>query len=171
MGFGKDGKGVIFRQHDVITLLTLGARGVVKQDNPPAVVDSFRMIKSEGTASMRSATLDESDGPIEIWLVSDDLSPTEIAECISVGAGVPLSREDRVGNEVATRPCFYLGVLEFVPIGVGGRVVIEWAKTIRWTFGDTTSFSLCAYNLGISALVTGGLISLRHTAYGVWVGA
>ncbi len=171
MGFGKDKKGVIFRQRDVITLLALGGQTVVKQDNPPAVVDSMRIIKSEGVASVRGATLVEGDGPIELWLISDELTVAEVAEALGAQAGIPLHRSDRVGEERAMRPTFYLGVLEFVPIGLGGKVVLEWSKTIRWTFGDEAGFAIAALNRGNDALTTGGAIDLYHTAYGVWVGA
>ncbi len=172
MGFGRDGKGVIFRQRDTITLGTLGAQALVKQNNPPAIADSLRIIKSEGVASVRGATSVDGDGPIELWLVSDDLSPTEITETLSVALGLPLSREDRVGNERAMRPVFYLGVLQFMAgSNAESNQVVEWSRNIRWTFGDEASFSIAALNRGNSPLTTGGSIDLYHTAYGVWVGA
>jgi hypothetical protein len=170
MGFGKDGKGVIHRQRDSIVLGGLGTAVAIKQATPPPVTDSFRMLKSEGTASIENATLVEGDGPVEIWLCSDDLSVAEIAAAISVTAGAPTARDDIIGNELALRPVFYLGALEFVPIGVGGKTIFEWSKTIRWTFGDGTSWALVAFNLG-STLTTGGTVRFHHTAYGVWVGA
>ncbi len=172
MGFGKDGKGVIFRQRDLVTLLTLGPSVVVKQDNVPAITDSFRVIKSEGIAHIEGATLVDGDGPLEVWLVSDDLGLTEIAEAIAVTAGVPLSREDRVGNERAMRPVFFLGFLEFTgEVAGANNRVFTWDRTIRWTFGDSVSFAIVAINRGSGALTTGGSIRFYHTAYGVWVGA
>jgi len=171
MGFGKDKKGVIFRQRDAITLLTLGGQTALKQNNPPAVVDSFRMIKSEGACSIRNGTLVEDDGPVELWLASDDLSVGEIAEAIAAGSGIPLNRGDVTGNEQALRPVWYLGALEFAPKGVGAKVMFEWSRTIRWTFSDETAFTLVAVNRGSSALTTGGSLDFFHTAFGVWVGA
>lgn len=171
MGFGKDGKGVIFRQRDIITLGALAAKTQVKQDNVPAVTDSFRMIKSEGSVAIRSATLTEGDGPIELWLASDNLTILEIGEAMDSTAGQPLSREDRIGNEHAMRPIWYLGVLENAPTGIGAKVLFDWSKTIRWTFGDGESFVLIANNKGASALATGGILEFFHTAFGVWVGA
>ncbi len=172
MGFGKDGKGVIFRQRTSITLGTLAAFTVVKQQNTPALVDSLRIIKSEGVASMSGAALVEGDGPIELWLVNDDLSITEIAEAIVSTAGQPLSREDRIGNERSMRAVFYLLTLPFVAGAAGSNELIhEWERTIRWTFGDESAFSIVAINAGSGALTTGGRVDFYHTAYGVWVGA
>ncbi len=172
MGFGKDGKGVIFRQRDTITLLTLAAQTALKQNNPPAIVDSLRILKTEGVASIRGATSVDGDGPIELWLVSDDLTVAEITEAIAVSAGIPLSREDRVGNERAMRPVFYLCTLQFM---AGGNAeadqIVEWSRNIRWTFGDEASFSIVALNRGNSPLTTGGSVDLYHQAFGVWVGA
>ncbi len=172
MGFGKDGKGVIFRQRDTITLLTLGALTALKQNNPPALADSLRIIKSEGIASIRGATSVDGDGPIELWLASDDLTTAEIVEAIAVTGGIPLSREDRVGNERAMRPVFYLGILQNIAIGnAEGGWKVEWSRNIRWTFGDEASFTIVAFNRGSSALTTGGSIDMYHTVFGVWVGA
>ncbi len=171
MGFGKDKKGVIFRQRGSITLGTLASVTAVKQNSVPAVTDSFRMIKSEGKASLEGATFVDLDGPVELWLCSDDLSVAEIAECISAGAGQPLSREDIIGTEQANRPCYYLGQVEFALQGGSDPMgYIEWAKTIRWTFGDGTAFTLMAFNAG-AALTAGGVLRFFHQAYGVWVGA
>ncbi len=171
MGFGKDRKGVIFRQNDEITLLTLGSGSVLTQDNVPATSDSLRIIKSEGSASVSGATLVEGDGPIALYLASNDLTVAEIAAVINpAGGGAPLNRDDIVGNDVTMRPVYYLGHMEFVPIGVGGSVMMEWSRTIRWTFGDSTGFAIVAFNEG-SALTTGGKVSFSHRAFGVWVGA
>ncbi len=171
MGFGKDGKGVIFRQSDQIVLSTLAAKSMLKQTNDPALTDSFRLIKSEGSASLQGATKVEGDGPVELWLVSDELSIAEIVETIGSLAGQPKSREAIVENEQAMRPVFYLGMMEFAPIGIGGKTWLEWSKVIRWTFGDGQSFILGAWNAGTGALTTGASLNFRHTAYGVWVGA
>ncbi len=172
MGFGKDKKGVIFEQEDAITLLTLASEAALKQDAVPAVTDSLRIIKSEGVAHMQSATANEGDGPVRLYLCSDDLSVAEIAEKIGSAAGQPLSREDRIGNEQAMRPVFYLATLRAIPSLLPGQgVLVEWSKTIRWTFGDGKSFTIVAWNMGTGALDTGAIIRFHHTAYGVWVGA
>ncbi len=171
MGFGKDRKGVIFRQEDKITLLTLVAETALKQDNPPAVVDSFRLIKSEGRAHIEGATFVDGDGSIGLYLASDDLSVAEIIQVIGPLAGIPLSRGDIVGAEQSLRPVWYLGQLQFTSNDGVEKKMLEWSKTIRWTFGEATAFTLVAYNYGSSPLTTGATLSFNHVAFGVWVGA
>ncbi len=172
MGFGPDGEGVIFRQADQIILGTLAANTSIKQTNDPAMTDSFRMIKSEGSVSMQGATKVEGDGPIELWLVSDELTITEIDECIGSLVGQPLARNANQEAAQAMRPCFYLGLMENAPIGVGGKTWMEWSKTIRWTYGRAgISFAIAARNAGTGALTASGFVNFRHTAFGVWVGA
>ncbi len=171
MGFGKDKKGVIFRQEDVVNLGALAASGVIKQAAPPAMTDSFRMIKTEGTASLEFATAVEGDGPLEIYLVSDDLSTTEIVETIGVSTGIPLSRDDIVGGNTALRPVWLLGILPFVPITSGQSTLVMWSKTIRWTFGDSSGFAIVVHNTGSGGLTAGAFVRFRHTAFGLWVGA
>ncbi len=174
MGFGKDGKGVIFRQRGNIILGTLSTGVTVKQAAAPVIVDSLRVIKSTGVAHLSGGTFVDGDGPIELWLVSDDLSVAEISEAIGATAGIPLSREDRIGNERTMRPVFYLGILPFVQVtstAAAKANYIEWERNIRWTFGDEASFSIVAFNAGTGQLTTGGRIDFHHIAYGVWVGA
>ncbi len=169
MGFGKDKKGVIFRQRDIISLDSLGATNGVKQDNPPAVIDSLRIIKSEGSGSV--ATGGTTGGPVELWLVSDDLSVAEIQEAISSGGGQPLNRGDVVGDARALRPVFYLTQVEMHSATAGAVRAFEWSETIRWTFGEATAFSLFAFNSGIAAVNASTQLRFNHTAFGVWVGA
>ncbi len=171
MGFGKGNKGVIFRQQDSIVLLTAAALAVVKQANPPSHTDSFRVIKSEGHGSIELATDIEGDGPLELYLTSDDLSVTEIAASLGPAGGMPLARDDIVGSEQASRPVFYLGTVPFVDGSAGKRIFLEWSKTIRWTFGDTAGMTLCMLNRGSGALSSGASFRFQHTAFGVWVGA
>ncbi len=172
MGFGKDGKGVIFRQADIITLLTLASEAALKQDNVPAVTDSLRIIKSEGVAKIQSATFVEGDGPVLLYLVDDDLSVAEIAAVISSAVGQPLHRSDIVGDELALRPVFYLATIPVITgSGESGANIVEWNRKIRWTFGEDSGFAIVAWNMGSGALDTGAIVRFIHTAYGVWVGA
>ncbi len=175
MGFGKDGKGVIINQSDTISLLTLASNSVEIQDNPLVMTDSFRMLKTEGSATITGATLVDGDGPIDLYLVSTDLSATEIAAAITVDG--PVSREDRVADEVATRPVFKLTEkpISFRPPAAGGDMPdFSWSRKVRWTFGDggsTGSFGIAAFNLGSGSLTTGASLRMIVRHYGVWVGA
>ncbi len=171
MGFGKDGKGVIFLQEDGVSLGTLATETSTKQAAVPAFTDSFRVIKSEGHGHVEFATAVEGDGPVAIYLVSDDLSIAEIDEVFS-SAGKPLSREDVVGQAEVMRPIFYLTQFKIGPDAAGeDRIYFEWSKTIRWTFGDAKGFVLVFRNEGSGALTAGCVPRFVHKAYGVWVGA
>ncbi len=170
MGFGKDGKGVIFEMKDVITLLALGTSAVVKEDNVPAFTDSFRVLKTKGVASIEGATLVDGDGPVLLYLVNDQLTTGEITE--KINAGGPLSREDTTKADEAMRPVFYLGKMDFrPPTATQEAPTLEWERSIRWTFGDAKGFAVVAFNMGSGSLTTGGIVRFQHTLYGVWVGA
>lgn len=171
MGFGKDGLGVLFRQQDTISLTTLAPATVRAQSNPPAVIDSLRIIKSEGYAHIEGATFVDGDGPLALYLASGDLSTTEVAEAIETTAGQPLRRDDLIGDEQALRPVYYLGMIENSVADNGARKMMEWSWNIRWTFGEANAFTIVAVNVGSGALTTGGTIRFHHTAFGVWVGA
>ncbi len=138
------------------------------------MTDSFRMIKSEGRGTIIGATAVEGDGPLELYLASDDLTEAEISTVLGDAAGFPLARDDIGGSQVALRPVFYLTTVPFVPqVGAanGAKITFEWSKIIRWTFGDTAGFTLCVLNRGTSALTTGSVLGIQHTAFGLWVGA
>ncbi len=175
MGFGKDGKGVMIRNTDTITLLTLGSLAVEIQDSPLVMSDSFRMLKTEGSYSLECATFIAGDGPIDLYLVSTALTAVEIAAAIA--ADGPLSREDTVLANTAMRPVFKLtdSPIPFRPPAVTADEPIgAWSRPMRWTYGDggsTGSFGVAAFNLGMSALTTGGQVRFTAIHYGVWVGA
>lgn len=173
MGFGKDKKGVMIKITDMITLLTLGSRINVKQDNPLAMSDSFRSLKIEGRAHIEGATLVDGDGPVGLYLVSTDLSNAEIAEAIN--ADGPVSRQDTVTEDTVMRPVFYLGQIQFAPSNAGrGDKLMEFSKKIRWTWGDGGtggSFGISAFNLGTGALTMGAVCIVDATLFGIWVGA
>ncbi len=168
MGFGKDGKGVIIRERDTITLGALNSLAVVKQDNPLVIGDDFRMIKAQILPYLSGATPVENDGPVIIGIADDELSVTEIAECL-VAAG-PLDRNDNLANERAMRPVFEIAQLPFVDdTSETVQYVLPLEKVVRWTFSNPEGWTLFAFNNGGSALTTGGVISLLNKFYGVWV--
>ncbi len=173
MGFGKDKKGVIVRNTDIITLGTLAAVTALKQDNALAMTDSLRILKTEGRAHIEGSTLVEGDGPIGLYLVSTDLSNAEIAAAINSDG--PVSRQDTVQEDLSMRPVYKLGELEFAPhTAASKQAILEWSRTIRWTFGDGGSggsFGIVAFNYGSNALTTGGIVRFTATHFGVWVGA
>ncbi len=169
MGFGKDGKGIIIRERTTITLGTLGANTALKQDSPLAILEDFRMIKSEIFASLDGATSVEGDGQIIIGIANDELTAAEIAECLTVDG--PLNRNDRVAEEQVMRAVFPLFAIPFKTLasqqGIHDNRPFE--DTIRWTFSNPEGWTLFAFNMGSSALTTGGVIQLVNKYYGVWV--
>ncbi len=169
MGFGKDGKGVIIRSYDTITLGALGAPAVKKQDNALVLGEDFRMIKSEIYAHLFGAAFVEGDGPLLIGIANNELTATEIDECLAVDG--PLDRNDRLSEERAMRAVFPLFLM---PNDVGNNLVEgNYGKphtdTIRWTFSNPEGWTVFAGNIGTGALTTGGVIILQQKYYGVWV--
>ncbi len=177
MGFGKDKKGAIIREADVISLGTLANASAVKQTSPLAITDDFRIIKSEYAAALTVLGAVD-DLPIHLYLVNDDLSVADIASAI-VAQG-PLNRSDRDRDEAAMRFVKYIGSFmarDSAPV-VGGDYPLlgpqgqqgQVSETIRWTFSKGTGWSLAAFNNSGGALVTGAVVRFVATHYGVWVG-
>ncbi len=171
MGFGKDGKGVIIRDHDTLTLGALATLAAIKQANPLAITEDFRMLKVEGFISLRGATQVDTDGPIIVGIANDNLSVGEIAEAM-VASG-PLGPSDRVRTERAERAVFPMWEIDFLPQPStgenGARVKPITEGKIRWTFESGIGWTFFAFNMGSSALTTGGILDLLHKFYGVWV--
>lgn len=165
-GFGKDGKGVILNERAVITLGALGSSVTKKSDSQLTFGEDFRLIKSEYWVAYEGLTAGET--PIIIGIADNELSVTEIAECL---AAAPVDRNDNLGNEQAHRPVFPFAVIPDHNDGIRGALnngkAIE--KTLRWTFSDTEGFTLFAHNDTGATLTTGGIIRIRAKHYGVWV--
>ncbi len=169
MGFGKDGKGVIITQRDLITLGALTAATAIKQTTPPQIVEDFRMIKMELSALLTGHTTGE--GPIHVYLANDELSVTEIAEVID--AEGPLNRNDRVAQERAERAVFLVGSFGVAGVTeeIHGHDSQEGivTKTIRWTFSNPEGWSLVVFNDSGATLTTGSVIRLVVKYFGVWL--
>ncbi len=171
MGFGKDGKGEIITDFDVVTLGTLADNTALKQDNPLVIGDDFRVIKLELAADWRAVAT--GDGPVALYFADDEMSTAEIQE--AVDANGPLNRNDRERMEQATRPVFLLGI--FPEFKTGHPTLLHGAegqvgtinKTIRWTFSNPEGWTIVAINRTGGALTTGGIISLSAKFFGVWV--
>ncbi len=172
MGFGKDGKGVIIKDRDTITLGALSTITAVKQGAPLAITEDFRMLKGKLHYELAFGTFVEGDGPVLLGICNDELSVTEIAEAINVDG--PLGPDDRLGVEQAERAVFLLDMdpIEFAARAQGdaeGNIQGHVSIDQRWTYYNNSGWSLFAYNMGSGGLTTGGLIRLNATYYGVWV--
>ncbi len=169
MGFGKDGKGAILTHADILTLSTLAANTALKQANPLNLDEDFRLIKMELSATLTGLTSGE--GPIHMYLVNDELSVAEVAECLT-NAG-PQDRNDRLQQERAERAVFLIGQFPGIAanealLGADGQEgIIE--KTIRWTFSNPEGWAIVAFNQSGATLTTGGVIRMVMKYFGVWV--
>lgn len=169
MGFGKDGKGVILRESQTITLGTLASSTAIKAASNLAVTEDFRIIKSEILVSFRAMQPDES--PIILGLADNELSVAEIGECLLVDG--PVDRNDRQKEEEATRPVWeicqntpqvFAGPSDNAP---NNGLPIE--KTFRWTFSNDEGWCWFAWNASGAALDGGGSIVIHAKHFGVWV--
>ncbi len=169
MGFGKDGKGAIITQKDLITLGTLTAANSIKQATGIALTEDFRLIKMELSAMLTGFTAGE--GPIHLYLCNDELSTTEINEAIN--ASGPVDRNDRVAQERAERAVFLVGSFgasaasEELHGADGQEFLVN--KTIRWTFSNPEGWSLVAFNDSGATLTTGAIVRFVAKYFGVWL--
>ncbi len=170
MGFGKDGKGVIIRQFDAFTLSTLGSQTVIKQGNPLVIGEDFRMLKFEIFADIFGATFVDADGPLLLGIADNELSVTEIKECLE--ANGPLDRNDRVSMEHATRPVwpyFQISNDSSANAHIENSNQMPQEGSPRWTFSNPEGWTWWAYNMGTGALTDAGFIRIEVKYYGVWV--
>ncbi len=173
MGFGKDGMGVILAEAPTEPLLTLAANtGLILSGNEigTALLERFRIIKSEITGSVQDATGAVGDGPLELFMIDGDLTLAEFEEAIeTVG---PVGPNDTVRAEQASRWYKSFGLLSFTTeqnhagymLALGA--VVE--RTIRWTFARAKGWQWVIYNHG-TALTTGSTVKLQCKHFGVWV--
>ncbi len=169
MGFGKDGKGVIIHETNIITLGTLADGAAVIADVDAIILtEDFRSLKTEffiGTNESIAA----GDGPIYIGIADGELTAPEIAEQLAQNG--PLGRNDNLRTERGMRPIWVLDV--FGPgqqNGTGDKAFHGMAKkNLRWTFSNPAGWNWFAFNQSGGALVTGTVIRLRAKHFGVWV--
>ncbi len=169
MGFGKEGKGAIITESDVIALGALVNGVVIKQSNALAITDDFRVLKTQYSIGFTGHTSDEN--PIDLYMVNDDLSVADIAEAIA--AGGPLNKSDRDREEQAERGVFLVATLTR---GVSGHGIgkgnehgfIEHKHP--WTYTKGVGWSLAARNNSGSTLTTGTIVCFVAKHFGVWVG-
>ncbi len=81
MGFGKDGKGVIIMEKKEQALLTLAIDTGLFIATPLAILERFRMLKTELFATLTNVGAGELGG-IQLYLVDGDLSLAEAEAAI-----------------------------------------------------------------------------------------
>jgi len=168
MGFGKDGKGMIILQADIITLANLADGTAVLQDNTAnlTLVDDFRILKQEYFVGLNES-IAAGDGPIYFGVANGELTVAEIAEVLAQTG--PLNRNDAARTEQALRQVKILEV--FGPQTAGGGQV-PWKKgswNPRWTYSNPQGWNFFAFNQSGGVLVTGNVLRFRAKNFGVWV--
>jgi len=169
MGFGKDGKGMIIHQADIITLSNLASATALLQDNVANLTlgEDFRILKQEYFVG-HNETIAAGDGPIYFGVCNGELTVAEIAEQL-VQTG-PLNRNDAARTEQALRQIKILEV--FGPSTAGSTDDLNWRKGTwnpRWTYSNPEGWNFFAFNQSGGVLVTGTILRFRAKNYGVWV--
>lgn len=169
MGFGKDGMGVIIRQGISQALLTLDTDTGLIITAKPALLERFRMLKTEIYANIEGHSAGEARG-LSLWLVDGDLTLAQFEEAIETEG--PLGPNDPVQAEVSERFILFVGA------GGGGSTPAHVHNAEgnghlcvlkpRWTFARTKSWNFIVYNIA-PQLTTGATINLRVKNFGVWV--
>lgn len=168
MGFGKDGKGAIIMENAQIALSTLADATAIKQTSGGIggnLQEDFRILKTEYSVFVEGGT--QGEGPITIGLADNELSVAEIAECLDLNG--PVDRNDRDGNEKATRPVWELVSLNAGDVDNFSDIVQRMEKKFRWTFSDAEGWTWFAYNDSGGTLTTGVIVRIRAKHFGVWV--
>lgn len=167
MGFGKDGKGMIIHQEDIITIGTLADDTALLQDNTAnlTLVDDFRILKQEYFVG-HNESIAAGDGPIYFGVANGELTVAEIAEQL-VQTG-PLNRNDAARTEQALRQIKLLEV--FGPNDQAGQGA--WRKGTwnpKWTYSNPQGWNFFAFNGSGGVQVTGLVLRFRAKNFGVWV--
>lgn len=100
MGFGKDGRGAIIAEQQSVGLTTLAQNTGKVLGIALAITEDFRMLKSRGVLSIGGVAVDETVDLV-LYLCDGDLSVAEMEAKIELDG--PLSRHDRIGNEIVER--------------------------------------------------------------------
>ncbi len=171
MGFGKDGKGVIIAESRSATLGTLGGSTGVFIGTKLAILERFRMLKSEVSLTVTNVTGDEAVG-LGLYLVDGDLTLAEAEQAIETQG--PLGPNDTVLAAQAMRSVFrvdeetFMAAADPVATGASNTALLIGKINPRWTYSRTKSWEWMVYNRG-SALTTGSTAIIHAKNFGVWV--
>ena len=169
MGFGKDGKGVIIRESKSQSVGTLATKTALLIGTKIAILEWFRIIKAELTATIIGVTTGEMTG-MWIGIADGQWNVAEIKEALE--ANGPVGPNDVLKEELSDRAVWLLGAVDR-EIGTeaifeneeGGHTI---EKTLRWTFARTKSWNWFLWNQG-SAPTGGATVQMNSKSFGVWV--
>ncbi len=164
MGFGKDGKGAIIYEKNIITLGALANATTKKADGQIALTEDFRLIKSEIMVVAQGVAA--GDAPLCFGIADNELTEAEIAEVMEQSG--PVDKNDNLRSERAMRPVWplmYLGDGDEADVPQDGI----YEKVLRWTFSDADGWVFFIHNDTGGALTTGAVVRFRAKHFGVWV--
>ncbi len=173
LGFGKDNKGVIITEKRNQALLTLGQNTGLILGTKIAILERFRMLKSQVTFTFRGVTATEGAGYL-LFLADGDLTLTEIE--LAIESTGPVGPNDRPAIAIAERPVFLVGAtvgpqgfqsVEMMALDMISNAPVCIVKP-RWTFARTKSWNWVLYNNG-QAPTTGSTVEVQAKNFGVWV--
>ncbi len=172
MGFGKDGRGAIIREQTSGSIGALSAQDEVQIGTALALIDDFRILKTELFAHVRGLTAGEGNGGILV-MADGDLTSAEVEAALEVDA--PLAANDSVGAAVAERWTKTVAALVVDDVtntfatfrGDNGGTMITVKP--RWTFGAASRWKWYFYNQSGATIQTGATVELIATHFGVWI--
>ncbi len=173
MGFGKDGKGVILRESRSQALATLANNTALLIGTKLAIVEDFRIIKSEILADVDGMTSGEQ--PLLFGIANGNLSVTEIAEALQVDG--PLGPSEAIENERVMRAVWIIGTtggesaadLDITWKSKSGGDTHVLTLPTAWTFTDADGWNFFVFNDSGAILTTGATLKVRAKHFGVWV--
>ncbi len=169
MGFGKDGKGVIYKEDISQALGALGSGvAIIVATNKAVSLSAFRMLKSEIIAQITGLTAGEEPDGLMLGIAAGDLSVTQIEAAIEMNG--PVDRGDTINEELAMRPVWLIGRFNSNDPVTAQFVSLDAVWKKRWTWGETSGWNLFVYNLTAGALTTGSTVRIKASHFGVWVG-
>ncbi len=170
MGFGKDGKGAIIQESQVVALAALTSLESIAFGNALAITDDFRILKSEISCLIEGLTAGEGLG-LMLYLFDGDLSTSELNSSLTLDG--PLNANDSVAAAIAERWAKHVATFgggasttQGLLLGPEGGDPIT--ITPRWTFG-ASSWKWAIWNNSGANLTTGATARLRAKHYGVWI--
>lgn len=148
-----------------ITLATLANSGVIMEDLLGSQLsEDLFCISVDICWAIKDLTAGE--GPIDVGLCHNDLSVSEVAECLDVDLSDP---DAIIERERARRPVRRSGKFS----GVATEQTLNDGKEIRtkmkFTVGNGHCPAAWARNRSGAALTTGAIISYDGTLYGRWL--
>lgn len=172
-GFGKDGKGVIIRETRSQALGTLANAAVILLGTKLAIVEDFRMIKSEILLTISGTQADEK--PILVGIANGNLSVGEIAEALAVDG--PLGPTEAIEGERVMRGVWIIGSThgesaadsDFTWNDKKGGTTHVLSIPTAWTFSNADGWNFWIMNDSGAILTTGADVRLRAKHFGVWV--